>query len=329
MFCTGAAFRKTLDWREEGGLHLLLQKLKQSTMSSSKETTTAKTMTSTASRVPLSPLENLVVGAMGGALETSLQMPILTYKFCLQEGRALPTSIPGWYRGVGVQAGTVAPITAIQFCVNGMLQKAMRVVRPGTVSQNESLRPLTDGEMMATAGGAGALSALVYSPVDLLTIQQQKLDKNVLDTGRFIYQHYGGWNGLYRGLSACAIREAVYTAGYLGLAPILSAHLVQDPRFAERPFLASVLGACLAGTTAAVLTHPVDTAKTCVQSDMSGKIWPTARAAMPKLLAQGGISSLFKGLVPRTFRLCGAFFVCMSLQNLAIGYKSEQAAGMM
>jgi hypothetical protein len=56
-------------------------------------------------RIPLSPLENLAVGAAGGALETCLQMPILTYKFCLQEGRALPTSMTGWYRGVGVQAG--------------------------------------------------------------------------------------------------------------------------------------------------------------------------------------------------------------------------------
>jgi hypothetical protein len=56
-------------------------------------------------RVPLSPAENLSVGAFGGALETCLQMPILTYKFCLQEGRALPTSVSGWYRGVGVQAG--------------------------------------------------------------------------------------------------------------------------------------------------------------------------------------------------------------------------------
>jgi hypothetical protein len=69
-------------------------------------------------RVPLSPLENLAVGALGGALETCLQMPIITYKFCVQEGRALPRNASGWYRGVFVQASTVAPITAIQFMVN-------------------------------------------------------------------------------------------------------------------------------------------------------------------------------------------------------------------
>ena len=179
---------------------------------------------------------------------------------------------------------------------------------------------------MATAAGAGAISSLVYSPVDLLTIQQQKLEKGVLETGRYIYTHHGGLQGLYRGLSACAVREAVYTAGYLGLAPVLTAHLVKDiPSLSDRPFMAGVVGACLAGTTAAILTHPVDTAKTCVQSDMQGTVWPNARAAMPKLVAEGGIPSLFKGMVPRTFRLCGAFFVCMTLQDMAIGYKTEQA----
>ncbi|CAB9504534.1 Mitochondrial carrier protein [Seminavis robusta] len=233
--------------------------------------------TTKVTRVPLSEVENLAVGAAGGALETCLQMPILTYKFCLQEGRALPTSVPGWYRGLGVQAGTVAPITAIQFCVNGMLQKAMCSWIVGLI-----------GSVVRLVAGASS---------------------------------YG------RSAGAGHLNIAVYTAGYLGLAPVLSARLVSSsPTLADQPFMAGVLGACLAGTTAAVLTHPVDTAKTCMQSDMNGTVWATARSAMPKLVAEGGIQALFKGMVPRTFRLCGAFLVCMSLQDMAIGYKSNKAA---
>lgn len=224
--------------------------------------------------------------------------------------------------------GTVAPITALQFAVNGMLQKVMRAVRPGDdmdISAS-SVRALTDGEMMATAAGAGVISALAYTPVDLLTIQQQKLEKGVLDTGRYIWTNYGGLQGLYRGFVSCAVREGIYTAGYLGLAPVLSSRLVKEiPSLQERPFLASVLGACLAGVSAGILTHPADTAKTCVQSDMEGRIWPTARATIPKILAEGGLPNLFRGMVPRTFRMCGAFFVCMTVQDVAIGYKSEQA----
>jgi hypothetical protein len=51
----------------------------------------------------LSEHENLLVGMVGGTAETALLMPVLTWKFCLQEGRPYPR-FPKMYRGVGVQA---------------------------------------------------------------------------------------------------------------------------------------------------------------------------------------------------------------------------------
>jgi solute carrier family 25 2-oxodicarboxylate transporter 21 len=274
-------------------------------------------------RTPLSPTENLAVGAFGGALETCLQMPILTYKFCLQEGRLLPSTVSGWYRGVGLQAGTVAPITAIQFMANGILQKL--------VLGSSSSRSLTDAEMMATAAGAGAFSALVYSPVDLITIQQQKMDLNPWRTLKSVMGNYGV-SGLYRGFLSCACREAVYTAGYLGLAPVITSRLLMEDNSSndnsflrERPLAASIIAACTAGTIAAILTHPIDTAKTCVQSDMSATIWPTARDATSKLMQKGGIASLYRGMIPRTVRLCGAFFVCLMVRDFAIDFKTRRS----
>jgi hypothetical protein len=267
--------------------------------------------------IPLSPGENLAVGAFGGALETCLQMPFLTYKFCLQAGRPLPSTISGWYRGVGVQAGTVAPITALQFMANGMLQKIVLA---------SSSRSLTDPEMMMTAAGAGAISSLVYSPVDLITIQQQKLEMNLWNASKTLVHNYG-FAGMYRGLVSCAAREAVYTAGYLGLAPIITSHLMEGDQstFQGRPLLASIAGACIAGTVAAVLTHPIDTAKTCVQSDMEGSIWPSARRAIQNLVREGGIASLYRGIIPRTARLCGAFFVCLMVRDAAITFKTRNS----
>jgi solute carrier family 25 2-oxodicarboxylate transporter 21 len=271
-------------------------------------------------RTPLSPMENIGVGALGGALETCLQMPILTYKFCLQEGRPLPLNMVGWYRGVAVQAGTVAPITALQFMVNGVFQKM--------VLGSSTTRSLTDVEMMATAAGAGAVSAFVYSPVDLITIQQQKMELNPWRTMKALLESHG-LSGLYRGLLSCVCREAVYTAGYLGMAPVITSRLMLNDGnpnfFAERPLVASIAGACIAGTVAAVSTHPIDTAKTCVQSDMAGTTWSTALAAIPKLVRQGGIASLYRGIVPRTVRLCGAFFVCLMVRDAAIEFKTKRS----
>jgi hypothetical protein len=219
---------------------------------------------------------------------------------------------------------TVAPITAIQFCANGVLQKLVRVVRPGTDEATASVRKLTDREMMLTSAGAGAISALVYSPVDLLTIQQQKLDKNLMDTGRILMKEYG-LRGLYRGLGTCVAREVVYTAGYLGLAPVLTARLVKNSSLSDSPFLAGILGACIAGTAAGIITHPVDTVKTCIQSDMTGKEWSNFRSSTPILIRERGISSLFNGMIPRTIAICGSFFVCMTLQDLATEFKTRRA----
>lgn len=269
-------------------------------------------------RLPLSPAENLAVGAFGGAVETCIQMPILTLKLCAQEGRPLPRSIPAWYRGVGIQAGTVAPITALQFMANGLLQS---LVRGG-----ES-RELTDSESIATAAGAGAISALVYSPVDLITIQQQKLHLDPVRTARHIINEHGFATGLFRGFMSCAVREAVYTAGYLGLAPVITAHLTKSVEFFhDRPFAAGVTGASIAGTAAALLTHPVDTAKTILQADLGGVKFTTARDAASSMLKEGGgVGRLYNGAVPRTVRICGAFFVCMSFRDMAIEWKTREA----
>eukprot|EP00978_Attheya_sp_CCMP212_P031418 scaffold118654_cov45-Attheya_sp.AAC.2 len=267
-------------------------------------------------RMPLSPLENLSVGAFGGAFEVCLQMPMLTYKFCAQEGRPLPKNLGGWYRGVAVQAGTVAPITAIQFMFNGLLQS---IVRGGDVTRN-----LTSGETIATAAGAGALSAIIYSPVDLTTIQQQKLSLNPVQTVQHIYQTYGV-QGLFRGFGSCAVREAIYTAGYLGLAPVMTVQLTQQIEwFHDKPFAAAFGGASVSGIVATILTHPIDTAKTVVQADMAGTKYQSMGTALPKLLLEGGIQNMFKGVVPRMVRICGAFFICMSFREMAMDYKTSR-----
>jgi hypothetical protein len=69
--------------------------------------------TSAKKHVTLSGPENVSLGAIGGVFETVIQMPLITYKICVQEGRALPKG-SGWYRGVFANASSLAPITALQ-----------------------------------------------------------------------------------------------------------------------------------------------------------------------------------------------------------------------
>merc|ERR1719183_3314502 len=97
------------------------------------------------------------------------------------------------FRGTFVQAGSVAPITAAQMLFNGLIEST---VTNGT-------RPLSDGEAMVTALCAGAASAVLYNPVDVMTIHQQKLGQGPKETFRSITSKYD-FSCLWHGVGSMA-----------------------------------------------------------------------------------------------------------------------------
>ena len=111
----------------------------------------------------LTPQESLLIGIIGGTIETIIQMPLITSKICLQNNIKFPNSISKWYRGVFIQTVNIAPITAFQMMTNNVLTKIL--FGPKKISYNEKIY---------TASIAGGISSLIYTPVDLITIQQQK-----------------------------------------------------------------------------------------------------------------------------------------------------------
>jgi hypothetical protein len=266
----------------------------------------------------LNEIENIGVGMVGGVTETCLLMPVLTAKFCLQEGRPLPKNIGGWYRGVFVQAGNVAPVTAVQVFLNGVFAKYAF----GETDTN----PLSDQKKILASTMAGAGSAVMYSPVDLVNIQQQKLEKSPMGTVKHIVGN-GGVFSLWRGVSAMAIREGIYTAGYLGMAPVLSNYLATMPGREEK-YLQNAIAACaVAGVTASLVTHPVDTCKTVVQADLAGTKFSSAMTAAPKLYAEGGIAAFYRGGLARCVRTVGAFIVVSSMREAMIQNKTARVYG--
>lgn len=222
----------------------------------------------------------------------------------------------GWFRGVTAAAAPLGPITAVQVAVNGAIE---RVVTGGD-------RDPTDPERVGVAMAAGAVSSVLYSPVDLVVIQQQKLglDSPGATISAIVKEH--GASGMMRGFWSCVVREAIYTAGYLGLAPIAKDYLTGNVEyFKSNDLAASIVGSSIGGTVAAVLTHPVDTSKTCAQSDIAGVKYPNARTALGMVYKDGGIGALYGGGLARTARLCGAFFIINNIREAAIDWKTARA----
>jgi len=263
-------------------------------------------------RASLSAVENLGVGVFGGCLETGLLMPVLTWKFCAQEGRPYP-KFPGMYRGVFVQAGSVAPLTAMQMVVNGIFENLL----------TKGARGVTDGEAMGCALAAGATSAVLYGPVDLTSIHQQKLGLSPLATIKTLVQEHGALI-LWRGVIPTAVREAIYTGGYLGIAPFFTKSLMSQKGWEEAYFSSAVLGSLGAGIIANMASQPVDTAKTVVQADLTGTTYTGMMQALGKLKSSEGIMGLYRGGVARTLRTSGAFFVVSSIRELCILEKTKR-----
>ena len=221
------------------------------------------------------------------------------------------------------RVGTIAPITALQFCFNGLFHQIILSSRP-----NQSA-PLSDKESLASALGAGMLTSFLMGPVDLITIQQQKLRATPFRTMHHLVGNYGTMS-LFRGIGPTMMREAMYTAGYLGLSPVITHHLMQKntlnsehkyPLFGNNPLIARMTGASIAGTLAAIITNPADCIKTCVQSDMSAEIYPNARSTLYKMYKgdiEGGINRIWNGLGPRIVRFNVAFFIFHSFQEMAV-----------
>lgn len=224
-----------------------------------------------------------------------------------------------------ISLGTIAPITSLQFCFNGLFHQVILSSRPNDCTA------LTKAESIMSALGAGVLTSFLIGPVDLITIQQQKLRASPFRTIQHLIGSYGVMS-LFRGTGPTMMREAMYTSGYLGISPIITHHLMQKnltssvsehqyPLFGNNPLLARMTGASIAGTLAAIITNPADCIKTCVQSDMTGDIYPNARRTLYKMYrgeVEGGITRIWNGLGPRIVRFNVAFFIFLSFQELAI-----------
>lgn len=175
------------------------------------------------------------------------------------------------------------------------------------------------------------MSALVVCPADMLIIQQQRTGLSLLAQVRAIRSEYG-WGKFSKGLLPAIGRESLFTGGYLGLAPVLRGLLVTayPAMFSERGqggeanvlhttathgrdrgnVLSLLTSSLMAGISAGVLTHPIDTVKTRMQGDLTPNSPYSGVMSTARLLWQeGGMGKFFQGVAPRTGRICIAVLI--------------------
>ena len=280
-----------------------------------------------------------------------------------QDGRRLPLNPAVWYRGWTAGVLMCVPMTVVQFGAARRLERLFETKCPhaddasafGTTTNQTNANTLSPGARFLAAGLAGGVSGLCVQPLDVLMTQQQKFGGSLVDTARRMREMsradvnanvnvnenktrrwWRACSPFTRGVRLVVAREAFYSCGYLGAVPLL-----REAR-PDLPFAACAI-AC--GMGAAVLTQPLDTVKTVMQSNLTRQTG-AARGVpeIPKstggegaaklgglgyrdtaaaLVREGGVLSLWRGLAPRGARVVGATLI-LSLVNERAG---EAVAG--
>lgn len=259
----------------------------------------------------LSPLQNGVIGSLAGLLEVLLQQPTIAIKNSIQQGRPVNWSVPVLYRGVGVTLASIAPISAIQFAVNGKLLVALN----GSADKEHT----SDLVKIASGALSGVASAVLSGPAELAMTLQQNTGKSFGSTIVDVAKTHGA-SRLFRGLGVTALRDSVWCACYLALGPVVTRKLhalspgvfgSEEDATASQRATASVAGSILAGIVTVYATQPVDTVKTIMQGEamsVHGRADSTLKV-FQRVWRDGGIQRFYRGSVPRGGRLIGAVFI--------------------
>jgi hypothetical protein len=233
--------------------------------------------------------------------------PLNYAKNMVQQQRPISLNPMVMYRGVGANCINMGSCTMIQFAVGGELKS---MVAGG------SDRNLTLAEEMSCGILAGTTSAVVGSPLELVMIQQQRKGGGA---GVRIANIMENPVNLTRGFVPMAVREALWTCGYLSIPPVVRRTLMDSyPETFDTNDKARVPAALLGGLFACYMTHPFDTIKTCMQGDIEREVYGTFSQSGKKIMAESGFTGFYRGATFRYGRMVCAVFI-MDLLREKIG----------
>ncbi|KAF9454175.1 mitochondrial carrier [Macrolepiota fuliginosa MF-IS2] len=278
---------------------------------------------------------NFVQGGVAGAFGATIVYPIdmvktrmqnqrssvvgqLLYKNSLDCARKILRNegFLGFYRGLGPQLIGVAPEKAIKLTVNDIIRS--RAMDP------ETGRIKLIWELVA-GGMAGGCQVVFTNPLEIVKIRLQvqgeaaKLE-NAKPKGALHIIRQLGVLGLYRGSSACLLRDIPFSAIYFPAYFHLKKDLFHEGYNGKQlSFVETLASAAIAGMPAAYLTTPADVVKTRLQVEArKGQThYKGLRDAFVKIYREEGFRALFKGGPARVIRSSPQFgFTLLGYETL-------------
>ena len=241
----------------------------------------------------LSDFENMGLGVAAGVIEICIDQPQLYCKVCSQQqiNPFKPFALANFYRGLSISCINMGALTGLQFWLSGAIQKAI------TGGEDRALTPI---EEMGSALLGGMISGVPCANMELIMTQQMRYGTTLLATPTKIISN-SGVMGMFRGTVTSVGREGVFTLGYLGLGPALDTYCHKEQKMSKAS--AAVCGAVGGGVVASVLSHPMDTIKTCMQGDIEGVTYGSLTQTAKTVYSESGVAGFYRGVQWRTSRL--------------------------
>ncbi|KAL2119524.1 hypothetical protein VTJ04DRAFT_6485 [Mycothermus thermophilus] len=276
---------------------------------------------------------NFALGSLAGAFGAFMVYPIDLVKTRMQNqrgadpGQRLYTNsidcfkkvvrnegFLGLYSGVGPQLVGVAPEKAIKLTVNDL-------VRGWLTDKNGNI---WWGSEVIAGGAAGGCQVVFTNPLEIVKIRLQvqgEVAKSVEGAPKrsamWIVRNLG-LVGLYKGASACLLRDVPFSAIYF---PTYN-HLKKDV-FGESPthklgVLQLLVSGAIAGMPAAYLTTPCDVIKTRLQVEArkGDTTYTGLRHCAKTIWKEEGFRAFFKGGPARIFRSSPQFGFTLAAYEL-------------
>lgn len=253
-------------------------------------------------------VNDIAIGSAAAVVEVAVDQPLIYFKNMVQQGKPISLDRRILWRGAPGNAASLAPVTAIQVVGNNLALDWLK-------HKGENI---TVTKQMFAAFGAGALSGFVSCPSENVMLKQQNSGATLYNSVKDIVKSHGT-RGMFRALVPTMMRDGGFSAGLLGLRPILKQRLEQ---YNSNEALLTIASGVSAGVIAGVITHPFDTVKTVMQANLQDKQAASTFKELQKILHQDDATKkLFKGLTARSTRVVSAITL--------MGYVTDKLTSML
>ncbi|PGH18949.1 hypothetical protein AJ80_04276 [Polytolypa hystricis UAMH7299] len=223
--------------------------------------------------------------------------------------------VRGLYSGVGPQLIGVAPEKAIKLTVNDLVRSALGDKQTGKMWWPHEL---------VAGGAAGACQVVFTNPLEIVKIRLQvqgEIAKSVEGAPRrsamWIIKNLG-LVGLYKGASACLLRDVPFSAIYFPAYAHLKSDVFGETKTNKLGVVQLLTAGAIAGMPAAYLTTPCDVIKTRLQVEArKGETkYTSLRHCASTIMKEEGFKAFFKGGPARIFRSSPQFGFTLAAYEL-------------